>query len=139
MSKRVLLVEDNPDDVELTLRSFKKSGLADSVAVARDGEEALDYLFGLGRYAGRPADPLPEVILLDMKMPKLGGLEVLQRLRSHARTAAIPVVVMVPTEGEKGRVDGAAAYVVKPVDHRRFLEVLRHLGLDERLPSEQPS
>lgn len=128
----ILLVEDNPDDEELTLLAFKKSNLANEVAVARDGAEALDYLFCAGKYAGR-GGALPSVILLDLKLPKLGGLEVLQRLRAHPSTALIPVVVMTSSSEEEDLISsyrlGANSFVRKPVEFCAFAEAVEKVGL----------
>ncbi len=138
---RILLVEDNPDDVELTLRAFKKSHFAAEVAVVSDGEEALDYLFGRGTYAER--DPsVPQVVLLDLNLPKVGGLEVLRRMRAHPRTRLIPVVILTSSTEEQdllqGYGNGANSYVRKPVDFASFVEATRQLGLYWLLLNEPP-
>ncbi len=131
--KIVLLVEDNPDDEALTLRALARHGLADRVVVARDGQEALDFLFGEGRYKGRDTSIPPRLILLDLKLPKIDGLQVLERLRAHPSTRRIPVVILT-SSGEardmrRGYDLGANSYVRKPVDFARFIEAARQLGL----------
>ena len=139
----ILLVEDNPDDVELTLRAFKKNNIANKVVIARDGAEALDYLFGTGAYAGRDADDKPRVILLDLKLPKLDGLQVLERLRADERTALIPVVILTSSKEEQDLVSGyktgANSYVRKPVDFNHFVVAVRQIGLYWLLINEIPA
>ena len=131
--KHILLVEDNPDDVKLTLRVFKKSGILNRVVVASDGVEALEYLHGTGKFAGRDPSDLPEVILLDLKMPKMGGIEVLQRIRADEKTKLVPVVVLTTSNEDKDRTDsyglGANSYVRKPVEFSQFAEAVQQLGL----------
>jgi two-component system response regulator len=131
--KIILLVEDNPDDVALTLRALKKNNIANEVIVARDGEEALEYLTATGRYEGRTLDALPEVVLLDLKLPKVGGLEVLRAMRVNPQTRLLPVVVLTSSIEERDVVAsydlGANSYVRKPVDFDQFLEAVRELGL----------
>jgi len=134
MSERViLLVEDNPSDEELTLRALKKSNILNRVVVVRDGAEALDYLFARGAHASRPADEVPQVILLDLKLPKIDGLEVLRALRADERTKLLPVVVLTSSIQEQDIVTsyglGANSYVRKPVDFTQFVEAVRQLGL----------
>lgn len=134
MSKRnILLVEDNPDDVALTLRALKKNNIANEVIIAKDGVEALDYLFGEGTYVGRDASRIPAVILLDLKLPKIDGLEVLERLRKDERTKLAPVVVLTSSKEEQDLVRsyklGANSYIRKPVDFIQFSEAVRQLGL----------
>lgn len=140
--KVILLVEDNPDDVELTLRAFKKNNILNRVIVARDGAEALDYLFLTGRYAGRDAEETPIVVLLDLKLPKIDGLEVLRRVRQNERTQLLPVVILTSSLEEqdliKGYSLGANSYVRKPVDFEHFSEAVRHLGLYWLLWNEPP-
>jgi len=132
-SKVILLVEDNPDDEELTMRALKKNNLVNEIIVARDGLEALDYLFGQGQYASRDVKLMPQVILLDLKLPKLDGLGVLRRLRGDERTKLLPVVILTSSNEEKDRIDGynlgANSYVRKPVDFNQFSEAARQLGL----------
>lgn len=129
----ILLVEDNPDDVELTLRAFKKSNLMNAVVVVRDGADALDYLFATGAHAGRTADALPQVVLLDLKLPRLSGLQVLERIRAHPKTKLLPVVVLTSSAEDQDLVKsysyGANSYVRKPVEFQEFVEAVRQLGL----------
>jgi two-component system response regulator len=131
--KVILLVEDNPDDELLTLRALKKSNVLNDVVVARDGAEALDYLFGTGDYAGRDTSLTPQVVLLDLKLPKMDGLDVLRRLRADGRTRLLPVVVLTSSDEEQDIVDsymlGANSYIRKPVDFAQFTESVRQLGL----------
>ncbi len=129
----ILLVEDNPADVELTLRALTKHNLANKVLVVGDGAEALDYLFATGSYAGRAMHEAPRVVFLDLKLPKVGGLEVLQRVKSDERTKRIPVVILTSSNEERDIVMsyelGGNSYVVKPVDFERFSEAIQELGL----------
>ena len=138
----ILLVEDNPDDIELTLRAFKKNNIANNVVVARDGVEALDYLFGNGAYAGRDTSDTPRIILLDLKMPKLDGLQVLERLRADERTRLVPVVILTSSKEEQdlvsGYASGANSYVRKPVDFNHFVEAVHQIGLYWLLINEVP-
>ena len=138
----ILLVEDNPDDVELTLRAFRKNSIANQVIVARDGVEALDYLFGTGTYAGRDTDDRPRIILLDLKLPKMDGIQVLERLRADDRTSLIPVVILTSSKEEcdlvKGYRRGANSYVRKPVDFNEFVDAVRQIGLYWLLINEAP-
>jgi two-component system response regulator len=140
--KIILLVEDNPDDVELTLRAFKKNNILNRVIIAKDGVEALDFLFGTGTYAGRELKDLPVVILLDLKLPKIDGMEVLKRIRQDNRTKLIPVVILTSSAEEKDVVSGyslgANGYVRKPVEFSQFVEAMRHLGLYWLLWNEPP-
>jgi len=142
MQKTILLVEDNPDHEALTLRALRKAGLANPVIVARDGAEALDYLFGQGTYAGRDTADIPQAVLLDLKLPKVDGLEVLQRMRSDDRTKLIPVVVLTSSDEEKDLVTsyayGANSYIRKPVDFVQFVEATRQLGLYWLVLNEPP-
>jgi len=135
-NKVILLVEDNPDDELLTLRALKKTGVKNEVVVARDGVEALDYLFASGTYSGRDPAVLPQLILLDLKLPKVNGLEVLKRLRSDERTRRLPVVILTSSREQQDMLDsyglGANSYVRKPVDFEQFVravELLRHYWL----------
>lgn len=141
-SNPILLVEDNPDDEELTLRALKQNNIANDVVVARDGVEALDYLFSTGAYAGRGDTPLPGLILLDLKLPRLGGIEVLQRLRADPRTRLLPVVVLTSSTQEEDIVNsysfGANSYVRKPVSFVQFTEAVRQLGLYWLVLNESP-
>jgi two-component system response regulator len=140
--KIILLVEDNPDDVHLTLRSLKKNNISNPVIVARDGVEALDYLFCRGSYAGRDPDHLPVVVLLDIKLPKIDGIEVLKQLRENAQTKLLPVVILTSSREEQDILNGyrfgANSYVRKPVDFVEFNEAIRHLGLYWLLWNEAP-
>jgi CheY-like chemotaxis protein len=133
MTKIILLVEDNPDDVELTVIAFKKNHIANEIVVARDGVEALDYLFGTGIHAGRDLNIMPTVILLDLKLPKIDGMEVLKRLRENERTKRIPVVVLTSSKEQQDVIEsynlGANSYVRKPVDFTTFMEAAKQLGL----------
>lgn len=131
-SKKILLVEDNPDDEALTLRAFRKNNITNEVVVARDGVEALDYLFAKGAHEGRNLKDQPQFILLDLKLPKIDGLEVLRRIRADNRTRRLPVVVLT-TSNEEGDIIrsydlGANSYIQKPVDFEIFIEAIRQLG-----------
>lgn len=138
----ILLVEDNPDDEALTLRAFRKNNIGNEVVVARDGQEALDYVFGEGRYAGRDVADFPQVVLLDLKLPKVDGLEVLRRIRADARTALLPVVILTSSKEDQDVINGyrlgANSYVRKPVSFDEFLEAARTLGLYWLLINETP-
>lgn len=129
----VLLVEDNDDDVQLTLRAFEKHKLANAIQVATDGQEALDFLFCQGRWASRDPSDLPQVVLLDLKLPRVDGLEVLKAIRADARMCTLPVVVLTSSNEERDLVEsyrlGANSYVRKPVDFREFTEAAHQLGL----------
>ena len=129
----ILLVEDRQDDVDLTLRAFKKSKIVNQVVVARDGEEALDYLFATGAHAGRDLGQTPDVVLLDLKLPKIGGHEVLRRIRADERTRRVPVVVLTSSNEDLDIVQsydlGANSFVRKPVDFAQFIEATQQLGL----------
>lgn len=131
--KIILLVEDNPDDEALTLRALRSSNILNEVVVARDGREALDYLFGEGAYAGRDLSIMPELILLDLKLPKIDGLDALRLIRSNERIRFIPVVILTSSREEKDVVSsyslGANSYIRKPVDFVQFVEAARQLGL----------
>ena len=132
-SVEILLVEDNPDDVELTLHALRQEKLANNVEVARDGEEALDYIYCRGKFADREFNHQPRVILLDLKLPKVDGLEVLRKLKADPRTQAIPVVVLTSSREEKDMVAsyklGVNAYIQKPVDFDQFRTTVKTLGL----------
>ena len=138
----ILLVEDNHDDVELTIRAFNKSNLVNQVIVAHDGEEALDFLFGTGSHAGRNLSPMPEVVLLDLKLPKLDGLGVLRRIRSDERTRRLPVVVLTSSAEEGDLIAsydlGANSFVRKPVDFAEFISAAHQLGLYWLVLNEGP-
>ncbi len=142
MSKVLLLVEDNPTDEKLTIRAFKKAGVANEIIVARDGAEALDYLFATGTYAGRDAGDLPAVVLLDLKLPRIDGLEVLRRVRVNPRAQCVPVVILTASKEtedvSRGYALGANAYVRKPVDFAEFAEATKTLGLFWLLLNEPP-
>lgn len=133
MAKIILLVEDNPDDEALTLRALRRANIANEVVVARDGVEALDYLFGTGQYAGRDVTDSPAVVMLDLKLPKVDGMEVLRRLRADERTKLAPVVILTSSREERDVVNGyllgANSYVHKPVDFEQFAEAVKQLGL----------
>jgi CheY-like chemotaxis protein len=140
--KTILLVEDNPDDVALTLRALKKNNISNEVVIARDGVEAIDYLFGQGAWAGRDMEQRPILILLDLKLPKVDGLEVLKRLRADERTRLLPVVILTSSNEESDLINGYAlganSYIRKPVDFNRFSEAVRQLGLYWLLWNEPP-
>lgn len=131
--KAILLVEDNPDDEALTLRALRRNLILNEIVVAHDGVEALDYLFGTGAYAGRDVTQQPQLVLLDLKLPKLDGLEVLKRLRSDPRTALQPVAVLTTSNEESDIVAsyklGANSYIRKPVDFEQFVDAVHQLGL----------
>ena len=142
-TKVILLVEDNPDDELLTLRALKKSGFRHEVVVAHDGVEALDYLFASGTYSGRDPTVMPQLILLDLKLPRIDGLEVLKRLRSDERTRRLPVVILTSSREQQDMLDGyglgANSYVRKPVDFEQFVKAVEQLrlywlGLNEAPP-----
>lgn len=132
-SKVILLVEDNPDDVALTLRAFKRSHLMNPISVARDGVEALDYLFARNAHAQRASQPLPTLVILDLKLPKLDGLGVLKAIRSDERTRFLPVVILTSSKEEQDLISGyelgANSYVRKPVDFAEFIEAAKVLGI----------
>jgi CheY-like chemotaxis protein len=138
----ILLVEDNPDDEALTLRAFRKNNVTNEVVVARDGAEALDYLFGTGTYANRDVTLLPQIVILDLKLPKIDGLEVLRRMRAAPQTKLLPVVILTSSNEERDLLEGyglgANSYVRKPVDFAEFLDAVRQLGLYWLLLNERP-
>ena len=142
MSKVILLVEDNASDEKLTMLAFSKCGVANQLVVVRDGAAALDYLFGAGAYASQAPIPLPAVILLDLKLPKIDGLEVLRRVRAHERTKLVPVVVLTSSKEQEDVLQsyacGANAYVRKPVEFAEFAHAARTLGLFWLLLNEAP-
>ena len=138
----ILLVEDNADDVELTQRAFKKSNILNELVVVSDGQEALDYLFGSGGYAGRNPVVMPRIVLLDLNLPRLNGLEVLRRMRADERTKLLPVVILTTSSEETdilgGYAGGANSYIRKPVDFTRFAEAALQLGLYWLVLNEPP-
>ena len=140
--KIILLVEDNQDDEELALLAFSKSNLANTIVVARDGVEALDYLFGTGAHAGRDVSVLPQVMLLDLKLPRIDGPEVLQRVRADPRTRRVPVVILTSSREDQDLIEsydlGANSYVRKPVDFAQFAEAVRQLQMYWLVLNEAP-
>ena len=138
----ILLVEDNPDDVDLTLRAFRKSKIANEIVIARDGVEALDYLFATGQHAGRDNSSLPQLVLLDLKLPRLDGLQVLERIRANPKTRLLPVVILTSSTEQPDLVTGyslgANSYIRKPVDFQEFLVAVRRLGLYWLLLNQPP-
>jgi CheY-like chemotaxis protein len=141
-NKTILLVEDNPDDVELTLRAFRKSNIMNEVIVKRDGAEALDFFFGKDGVADKGDNGLPCVILLDLKLPKIGGLEVLKKLRADERTKLIPTVILTSSKEQGDVVNGykfgCNSYIRKPVDFNHFAEAVKQLGLYWLIMNETP-
>lgn len=140
--KTILLVEDNPDDEALTLIAFEDNRIGNPIAVVRDGQEALDYLFGAGQYTGRDSRETPALILLDLKLPKVSGLEVLRRLRAHEHTRLTPVAILTSSTEDSDVLQsyslGANSYIRKPVDFNQFAEVVRQLGLYWLVLNEPP-
>jgi two-component system response regulator len=140
--KVILLVEDSPDDEKLTLRAMKKNNIVNDIIVARDGAEALDYIFATGKYEDRDIRDRPQVILLDLNLPKIGGLEVLRQIRGDPRTALSPVVILTSSKEEKDLVEsyrlGANSYIRKPVDFTQFTEAVDQLGLYWLVLNEVP-
>lgn len=138
----ILLVEDDPADAELTQRALRRNNLANKIHWVKDGEQALDYMFGTGAYLGRPPTALPRLVLLDLKMPKVDGIEVLRRLKADAATQTIPIVVMTSSNEEKDVVAsyrlGVNSYIVKPVRFEDFLETVAKIGLYWMLTNRQP-
>jgi len=141
-NKTILLVEDNQDDIELAIRAFKKNNIANNIDVVKDGEEALDYLFQKGRYPHLTVDDYPELVLLDLKLPKLGGLEVLKKIRENKKTSLTPVVILTSSREEQdllnGYKNGANSYVRKPVDFNQFIDSVKQLGLYWLVINEPP-
>jgi two-component system response regulator len=129
----ILLVEDDPDDEALTVRALRRGGIHQAIVVMRDGVEALDYLFGTGAHGGRDLGAMPQVVMLDLKLPRLDGIEVLRRIRADERTRLLPVVILTSSDEEQDRLNGyrygANSYVRKPVDYDQFAEAIRQLGL----------
>ena len=140
--KMILIVEDNPDDEALTIRALKKNNIGNRLVVVRDGAEALDFLFCTGSYAERDPQDLPQTILLDLKLPKVDGLEVLKRIRADDRTSLLPIVILTSSNDERDIVqsykNGANSYVRKPVDFNEFLDAARQLGLYWLVLNEAP-
>ena len=139
----ILLVEDNPEDLELTLRALRKENLANNILVARDGEEALEFLFRNGHHADRSFEALPKLVLLDLKLPKVDGMEVLKRMKSDARTKAIPVVILTSSKEDRDLVKGyglgANSYIQKPVDFEKFRETIKRVGMYWLVINELPT
>ena len=140
--KPILLVEDNPDDEALTIRAFAKNKIKNPIVVARDGAQAIDYLFGTGAYAGRDIKQAPQVVLLDLKLPKIDGLEVLKLLRADEHLKLLPVVILTSSREEQDLVNGyrlgANSYIRKPVDFTKFVEAVRQLGVYWLVLNEPP-
>ena len=138
----ILLVEDNPNDVALTLRAFKKNNLANNIQVVRDGAEALEFIFCTGAYADRAIEDVPKVILLDLKLPLVDGMEVLRKIKADARTQKIPVVMLTTSREESDIVEsyqlGVNSYIVKPVDFEQFTQAMRTLGMYWLLLNQPP-
>ncbi|MBN1315868.1 MAG: response regulator [Anaerolineales bacterium] len=141
-SETILLVEDNPDDIDLTLRALKKNRISNKVAIVRDGVEALEYLFAEGKYASRDLDDTPALVLLDLKLPKVDGIEVLERIRADERTKLLPVVMLTSSTDEadiiKSYQSGCNSYVKKPVDFSQFSEAVQQLGLYWLILNQRP-
>jgi len=140
--KIILLVEDNPEDEELTMRALKKNNISNEIVVARDGAEALDYLFARGKYSKRDTSIMPQLILLDLKLPKIDGIEVLKQIRSDDRTKLLPVVILTLSKEQQDLVDGyssgANSYIRKPVDFKEFVKAVGQLGLYWLVLNESP-
>jgi len=140
--KIILLVEDNPSDIGLTQRAMAKSHIANEMVVAEDGQEALDYLFGGGQYTGRDVNVLPALILLDLKLPRVTGLEVLRQIRADERTSRLPVVILTTSKEEQDISQSydlhANSYIRKPVDFTKFVEAIQHMGLYWLVLNEPP-
>jgi two-component system response regulator len=138
----ILLVEDNPDDEALTLRALRRNNIVNQVVVVRDGSEALDYLFSTGKYSGSERNLLPQVVLLDLNLPKVDGLEVLRQVRADKRTKLLPVVILTSSNEEQDRFNGydlgANSYVRKPVDFNQFMDAVRQLGMYWLVFNERP-
>jgi two-component system response regulator len=141
--KAILLVEDNPDDIELAQRAFQKTNINSTISITRDGAETLDFLYAKGKYQGRDPDELPHLILLDLKMPKVHGLEVLKQIRKDERTRYVPVIILTSSQDKKdilqGYERGANSYIVKPIDFLKFSEVIQQIALYWLTLNEQPS
>jgi two-component system response regulator len=138
----ILLVEDNADDVDLTLRALRRNKIANDVIVVRDGVEALDYLFAAGQYAGRDPAALPQVVLLDLKLPRLDGLQVLERVRANPKTRLLPIVILTSSTEQRdlltGYTLGANSYIRKPVDFEQFVDAVHQLGLYWLVLNQRP-
>jgi two-component system response regulator len=138
----VLLVEDNPDDIELTKRAFQKNNISNNLVITRDGAETLDFLYGRGKYQGRDINNMPKLILLDLKMPKVSGLEVLKQIRSHEKTKYIPVIILTSSQDKKDIITGyklgANSYIIKPIDFVKFHQVVQQIVLYWLGLNEQP-
>jgi len=138
----ILIVEDNPSDAEMALRAFKKNKLTNKILVVEDGEEALDYLFCKGQYAAKNKESRPKIILLDLKLPKVNGLEVLKEIKCHPETKIIPVIVLTSSKEESDIIEsyqlGVNSYIVKPVDFEKFVEAVRDLGFYWLLLNQLP-
>jgi len=138
----ILLVEDNPNDIELTLHTLEKNHLTNPIHVVRDGAEALDYIFGVGEYARRDIKQKPKVILLDLKLPKIDGLQVLRQIKANPQTSMIPVVALTSSREERDIVEsyklGVNSYIIKPVDFEQFTEAVRLLGMYWLLLNQPP-
>lgn len=143
MAKTILLVEDNPDDELLALRALRKNGIQEGITVVRDGAEALDFLFARGNYSDRTTDQLPAVVLLDLNLPKLSGLEVLKQLRAHEETKYLPVVILTTSTEERDMVEGyhfgANSFICKPIDYDQFILAIEQLGRYWLLLNETPA
>lgn len=141
-TRMILMVEDNPSDVKLTRRALEQSRITNRLIVAEDGAEALDYLFATGAHAGRDVSDLPSLVLLDLKLPKMDGMEVLRRMRADARTRRLPVVILTSSQEQEDIIAsydlGANSYIRKPVDFKQFAEAIRHLGLYWLVLNEPP-
>lgn len=138
----ILIVEDNPEDAEMALRAFKKNNLSNKVFVVEDGEEALDFVFSRGEYANRTDLKKPRIILLDLKLPKIGGLEVLKEIKQHPETKMIPVIILTSSKEERDMMEsyqlGVNSYIVKPVEFDKFVEAVKDLGLYWLLLNQYP-
>lgn len=138
----ILLVEDNPDDLEMTLRALRKANLANRIQIARDGAEALEFIFCQGAHAERRIEQVPKLVLLDLKLPKIDGLEVLRRVKSDARTKTIPVVILTSSKEQQDVLEsyqsGVNSYIVKPVNFERFASAVQELGMYWLLLNQQP-
>lgn len=141
-NRMILLVEDNPDDEALTLRALRRNHVANEIVVVRDGAEVLDYFAGRGQFADRDLDELPELVLLDLKLPKIDGLEVLQHLRQNDRTRLLPIVILTTSDEEKDRLQSyelrANSFIRKPVDFNQFADAIRQIGLYWLVLNEPP-